>query len=66
MCYMCENELHKLVNCTYSTAIEKRVKAEEAEKAGNEFEYLERNEFTSEIFKIEVKNLGYFGIGVSC
>jgi len=42
------------------------VKTEEAEKAGNEFEYLERNEFTSEIFKIEVKNLGYFGIGVSC
>ncbi|KAH8261240.1 hypothetical protein KR044_005754 [Drosophila immigrans] len=40
--------------------------SEEIEKAGNnEFEYLERNEFTSEIFKIEVKNLGYFGIGVS-
>lgn len=34
-------------------------------KAGNEFEYLERNEFTSEIYKIEVKNMGYFGIGVS-
>ncbi|XP_023160102.2 tRNA (uracil-5-)-methyltransferase homolog A [Drosophila hydei] len=32
-------------------------------KAGNEFEYLERNEFTSEIYKIEVKNMGYFGIG---
>lgn len=34
-------------------------------KAGNEFDYLERNEFTSEIYKIEVKNMGYFGIGVS-
>ncbi|EDW18917.1 uncharacterized protein Dmoj_GI11815 [Drosophila mojavensis] len=32
-------------------------------KAGNEFDYLERNEFTSEIYKIEVKNMGYFGIG---
>ncbi|XP_013119287.2 tRNA (uracil-5-)-methyltransferase homolog A [Stomoxys calcitrans] len=28
-----------------------------------EFEYLQRNEFTSEIYKIEVRNLGYFGIG---
>ncbi|XP_034103929.1 tRNA (uracil-5-)-methyltransferase homolog A [Drosophila albomicans] len=38
--------------------------SDEIEKAGNnEFEYLERNEFTSEIYKIEVKNLGYFGIG---
>ncbi|EDV97596.1 tRNA (uracil-5-)-methyltransferase homolog A [Drosophila grimshawi] len=36
---------------------------EEVEKAGNEFDYLERNEFTSEIYKIEVKNMGYFGIG---
>ncbi|KAH8419593.1 hypothetical protein KR222_008129, partial [Zaprionus bogoriensis] len=36
---------------------------EGAEKAGNEFEYLDRNEFTSEIYKIEVKNLGFFGIG---
>ncbi|XP_016995546.2 tRNA (uracil-5-)-methyltransferase homolog A [Drosophila takahashii] len=36
---------------------------EEPEKAGEEYAYLERNEFTSEIFKIEVKNLGYFGIG---
>ncbi|XP_017072133.1 tRNA (uracil-5-)-methyltransferase homolog A isoform X2 [Drosophila eugracilis] len=36
---------------------------EEVEKAGEEFAYLERNEFTSEIYKIEVKNLGYFGIG---
>ncbi|XP_017127396.1 tRNA (uracil-5-)-methyltransferase homolog A [Drosophila elegans] len=35
----------------------------ETEKAGEEFAYLERNEFTSEIYKIEVKNLGYFGIG---
>ncbi|TDG42033.1 hypothetical protein AWZ03_011541 [Drosophila navojoa] len=32
-------------------------------KAGNEFDYLERSEFTSEIYKIEVKNMGYFGIG---
>jgi len=37
---------------------------EEPEKAGEEYAYLERSEFTSEIFKIEVKNLGYFGIGV--
>ncbi|XP_017477066.1 PREDICTED: tRNA (uracil-5-)-methyltransferase homolog A [Rhagoletis zephyria] len=29
----------------------------------DEFNYLKRNEFTSEIFKIEVRNLGYFGIG---
>ncbi|KAH8244082.1 hypothetical protein KR038_000447 [Drosophila bunnanda] len=36
---------------------------EETEKAGDEFAYLERNEFTSEIYKIEVKNMGYFGIG---
>ncbi|EDW69914.1 tRNA (uracil-5-)-methyltransferase homolog A [Drosophila virilis] len=38
-------------------------KSAEVEKAGNEFAYLERNEFTSEIYKIEVKNMGYFGIG---
>lgn len=31
--------------------------------AGEEFGYLQRNEFTSEIYKIEVRNLGYFGIG---
>ncbi|XP_043650869.1 tRNA (uracil-5-)-methyltransferase homolog A [Drosophila teissieri] len=36
---------------------------DEAGKAGEEFAYLERNEFTSEIFKVEVKNMGYFGIG---
>lgn len=30
----------------------------------DEFNYLKRNEFTSEIYKIEVRNLGYFGIGV--
>ncbi|XP_037934173.1 tRNA (uracil-5-)-methyltransferase homolog A [Teleopsis dalmanni] len=29
----------------------------------DEFSYLQRNEFTSEIYKIEVRNLGYFGIG---
>ncbi|XP_020716771.1 tRNA (uracil-5-)-methyltransferase homolog A [Ceratitis capitata] len=29
----------------------------------DEFNYLKRNEFTSEIYKIEVRNLGYFGIG---
>uniref|UniRef100_A0A1A9UG99 tRNA (uracil(54)-C(5))-methyltransferase n=1 Tax=Glossina austeni TaxID=7395 RepID=A0A1A9UG99_GLOAU len=29
----------------------------------DEFAYLQRNEFTSEVFKIEVRNLGYFGIG---
>lgn len=34
-------------------------------ETGAEFEYLQRNEFTSEIYKIEVRNLGYFGIGVS-
>lgn len=39
--------------------------AKETEDTGNEFEYLKRNEFTSEIYKIEVRNLGYFGIGVS-
>lgn len=38
---------------------------EETEEAGEAYAYLERNEFTSEIYKIEVKNLGYFGIGVS-
>eukprot|EP00099_Drosophila_melanogaster_P021785 NP_649083.2 uncharacterized protein Dmel_CG3808 [Drosophila melanogaster] len=36
---------------------------DEAGKAGEEYAYLERNEFTSEIFKVEVKNMGYFGIG---
>ncbi|XP_017107648.2 tRNA (uracil-5-)-methyltransferase homolog A [Drosophila bipectinata] len=35
----------------------------EKEGTGEEYAYLERNEFTSEIYKIEVKNLGYFGIG---
>lgn len=38
---------------------------EENEEAGEAYAYLDRNEFTSEIYKIEVKNLGYFGIGVS-
>ncbi|XP_030388445.1 tRNA (uracil-5-)-methyltransferase homolog A [Scaptodrosophila lebanonensis] len=33
------------------------------EKGNEEYAYLERNEFTSEIYKIEVKNMGYFGIG---
>ncbi|EDV52320.1 tRNA (uracil-5-)-methyltransferase homolog A [Drosophila erecta] len=36
---------------------------DEAGKPGEEYAYLERNEFTSEIFKVEVKNMGYFGIG---
>lgn len=35
-------------------------------ETGEEFSYLQRNEFTSEIYKIEVRNLGYFGIGVNC
>lgn len=39
--------------------------SEDVSNAGKDFEYLDRNEFTSEIFKIEVKNLGYFGIGAS-
>ncbi|XP_023306220.2 tRNA (uracil-5-)-methyltransferase homolog A [Lucilia cuprina] len=35
------------------------------EDGGNdkEFGYLQRNEFTSEIYKIEVRNMGYFGMG---
>ncbi|XP_037814326.1 tRNA (uracil-5-)-methyltransferase homolog A [Lucilia sericata] len=35
------------------------------EEGGNdkEFGYLQRNEFTSEIYKIEVRNMGYFGMG---
>ncbi|XP_033156943.1 tRNA (uracil-5-)-methyltransferase homolog A [Drosophila mauritiana] len=36
---------------------------DEAGTPGEEYAYLERNEFTSEIFKVEVKNMGYFGIG---
>lgn len=44
---------------------EKPKESEDASNAGKDFEYLDRNEFTSEIFKIEVKNLGYFGIGAS-
>lgn len=44
---------------------DKPKKAEDTTKAGKDFEYLDRNEFTSEIYKIEVKNLGYFGIGAS-
>ncbi|XP_054734993.1 tRNA (uracil-5-)-methyltransferase homolog A isoform X1 [Anastrepha obliqua] len=36
---------------------------ESNETANDEFNYLKRNEFTSEIYKIEVRNLGYFGIG---
>ncbi|EDW99947.1 tRNA (uracil-5-)-methyltransferase homolog A [Drosophila yakuba] len=36
---------------------------DEAGKPSEEYAYLERNEFTSEIFKVEVKNMGYFGIG---
>lgn len=35
-----------------------------ANATNDEFNYLKRNEFTSEIYKIEVRNLGYFGIGV--
>ncbi|XP_065359485.1 tRNA (uracil-5-)-methyltransferase homolog A [Calliphora vicina] len=38
-------------------------KEKEEEETGKEFGYLQRNEFTSEIYKIEVRNLGYFGIG---
>ncbi|XP_061396260.1 tRNA (uracil-5-)-methyltransferase homolog A [Musca vetustissima] len=34
-----------------------------SEALPSEFGYLQRNEFTSEIYKIEVRNLGYFGIG---
>lgn len=45
------------------------IKKEENGKAieanDSEFAYLKRGEFTSEIYKIEVRNLGYFGIGVS-
>ncbi|XP_075161072.1 tRNA (uracil-5-)-methyltransferase homolog A [Haematobia irritans] len=33
------------------------------EEKDSEFDYLQRNEFSSEIYKIEVRNLGYFGIG---
>lgn len=44
---------------------DKTKESEDATKAGKDFEYLDRNEFTSEIYKIEVKNLGYFGIGAS-
>ena len=32
--------------------------------AKSEFAYLQRNEFTSEIYKIEIRNLGFFGVGV--
>lgn len=31
----------------------------------SEYSYTERSEFTSEIYKIEVRNLGIFGIGVN-
>lgn len=44
---------------------EKTKESEDVSNARKDFEYLDRNEFTSEIFKIEVKNLGYFGIGAS-
>lgn len=44
---------------------DKPKESEDAPKTGKDFEYLDRNEFTSEIYKIEVKNLGYFGIGAS-
>ena len=37
----------------------------EIDKNSEEFGYIQRNEFTSEIYKIEVRNLGIFGIGVS-
>ncbi|XP_068150109.1 tRNA (uracil-5-)-methyltransferase homolog A [Drosophila tropicalis] len=33
------------------------------DEEGQQYAYLDRNEFTSEIYKIEVKNMGYFGIG---
>lgn len=33
------------------------------DKNSAEFSYTQRNEFTSEIYKIEVRNLGIFGIG---
>lgn len=56
--------------CTDETIVEKALldetlKEESSTKVINdEFNYLKRNEFTSEIYKIEVRNLGYFGIGV--
>lgn len=53
-------------NAEKSEQVEKKTKeSEDGSNAGKDFEYLDRNEFTSEIFKIEVKNLGYFGIGAS-
>lgn len=48
-----------------TTGEDKKEQADDKEN-GEEFSYLQRNEFTSEIYKIEVRNLGYFGIGVSC
>lgn len=58
-----EEQNEKIHTESDNITTEKSTKAEEV--AGDEFEYLQRNEFTSEIFKIEVRNLGYFGIGVS-
>uniref|UniRef100_A0A034WPP2 tRNA (uracil(54)-C(5))-methyltransferase n=1 Tax=Bactrocera dorsalis TaxID=27457 RepID=A0A034WPP2_BACDO len=55
--------------CTGEKIVEEAIPDETAEdeKSANvtndEFNYLKRNEFTSEIYKIEVRNLGYFGIG---
>ncbi|KAH8373361.1 hypothetical protein KR009_004096 [Drosophila setifemur] len=53
------NESEKDVTETENTTTE----GPKMDNAGEEYAYLERNEFTSEIYKIEVKNMGYFGIG---
>lgn len=44
--------------------VDKKEDPNSGEVVPSEFGYLQRNEFTSEIYKIEVRNLGYFGIGV--
>uniref|UniRef100_A0A1I8NGG8 tRNA (uracil(54)-C(5))-methyltransferase n=2 Tax=Musca domestica TaxID=7370 RepID=A0A1I8NGG8_MUSDO len=43
--------------------VDKKEDPNSGEVVPSEFGYLQRNEFTSEIYKIEVRNLGYFGIG---
>uniref|UniRef100_A0A0K8UY74 tRNA (Uracil-5-)-methyltransferase A n=1 Tax=Bactrocera latifrons TaxID=174628 RepID=A0A0K8UY74_BACLA len=62
-----KNETEK--ECAGEKIVEQAIPDEtpKDEKSANvtndEFNYLKRNEFTSEIYKIEVRNLGYFGIG---
>ncbi|KAM7354873.1 tRNA (uracil-5-)-methyltransferase homolog A [Cochliomyia hominivorax] len=58
-----DNEAESESNDNKEESIDEEKKEQEQQATGEEFGYLQRNEFTSEIYKIEVRNLGYFCIG---